>query len=52
MKCEICGVEIKTGTMDKIRGTYIKSGKKMHAVCSNCQKEGEEKAAEKIGRRI
>ena len=48
MDCEICGAEIKSGVMKKIRGTYIKSGKKLHPVCSNCQKEGEAALREKL----
>jgi ribosome-binding protein aMBF1 (putative translation factor) len=52
VECEICGSEIKTGVMKKIKGTYIKGGKKLHAVCSNCQKQGEEAIKDKLGKRI
>jgi len=52
MKCEVCGVEIKTGVMEKIGGTYIKKGKKLYPVCSQCQKGGIEMVKEKLGKRI
>ncbi len=52
MECEICGAEIKTGIMKKIRGTYIMDGKKKHVVCNNCQKEGEAAIKEKLGKNV
>ncbi len=52
MKCEICGSEIKTGVMDKIKGTYVKKGGKLYAVCADCQKGGADKIEEKIGKRV
>lgn len=52
MDCAVCGVELKKGIMDKIRGTYIKDGKKLRPVCPNCQKEGEDKLKEKLGKKI
>ena len=48
MDCEICGAEIKTGIMGKLKGTYLTEGKKHHAVCSSCQKEGESALKEKL----
>jgi len=47
-ECAVCGSEIKKGVMEKIRGTYIKSGKKRHVVCSKCQKVGEEELKKKL----
>ena len=52
MKCEICGAEIKKGVMEKIKGTYIKKGRKLYPVCSQCQKGGMEAVKEKLGKRI
>lgn len=52
MDCEICGAEVKTGPTGKIRGTYLKKGKKLYPVCSACQKEGEEALKEKLGGKI
>jgi hypothetical protein len=49
VKCEVCGVGIKTGIMDKMRGTYIKKGGKLYPVCNRCQKEGEGELRGKIG---
>jgi ribosome-binding protein aMBF1 (putative translation factor) len=52
MKCEICGAEIKRGIMDKVRGTYIRRGKKLVPICPNCQKEGEASIKEKMSGKI
>lgn len=38
--------------MDKIRGTYLKDGKKLRPVCSKCQKVGEAALREKMGKRV
>ncbi len=52
MKCEICGSEIKTGVMDKIKGTYVKMNGKLRPVCASCQKAGMEVVEEKLGKRV
>jgi len=52
VKCEICGSEIKTGIMGKIKGTYVKRGGRLYAVCADCQRAGVEKIEEKIGKRV
>ncbi|HLC86355.1 MAG TPA: hypothetical protein VJG30_03655 [Candidatus Nanoarchaeia archaeon] len=38
-KCSICNENIEKTFLDKIIGTYIKKGKKLEAVCSNCQRK-------------
>jgi len=48
MECSICGAEIKKGMLEKIKGTYIKKGGKLHPICSDCQKKGEDDAREKL----
>lgn len=48
----MCGAEIKTGVMGKLRGTYIKKDKKSYSVCRDCQKQGESAIKEKLGKRI
>ncbi|MCW1296520.1 MAG: hypothetical protein OH319_02465 [Candidatus Parvarchaeota archaeon] len=48
MKCEICGREIEKVFLGKIKGTYFRFGKKLKAVCSNCQKS-EKNLKEKLG---
>lgn len=52
LECSVCSSEIKKGVMEKPRGTYIKSGKKMYLVCSKCQKVGEENLKDKIGKKL
>ncbi len=43
MKCEICGKEIETTFLKKIKGNYVKKNGKMYAVCNECfMKEGKE----------
>ena len=38
MKCEICGTNIATTFLEKIKGTRVKDAKgKLHAVCFECQ---------------
>lgn len=37
MKCFKCNKEIETLFLGKIRGTYIREGKKLKAVCNECQ---------------
>ncbi len=48
MDCAVCGAEVKKGQLEKIRGTYIKAGKKLLPVCPNCQKEGENAIKERL----
>jgi hypothetical protein len=50
--CAICGSELKKGVMDKVRGTYIKSGKKLRPVCAKCQKVGEDKIKEMLAGKV
>jgi|TARA_Y100000310_G_C20322301_1_gene641304 hypothetical protein len=38
MKCDICKAKIEENFLNKLKGTYIGSGKKKKAVCQNCQK--------------
>ncbi|HIH25457.1 hypothetical protein J4476_02280 [Candidatus Woesearchaeota archaeon] len=38
-KCTVCNEKIETTFLEKIRGTYIRKGKKLEAICSNCQKK-------------
>jgi len=38
MKCDNCGRDIEKIFLDKILGTYKREGKKLKAICSNCQK--------------
>lgn len=38
-KCDLCKNKIETTFLEKIKGTYIGSGKKRKIVCSNCQKK-------------
>ena len=45
MKCEICGKNIATTFLEKIKGTRVKDSKgKHHAVCFECQKTLKDKA--------
>ncbi len=39
VKCENCGEKIGELFLGKIDGTYLKKGKKLKAVCSNCQRK-------------
>ena len=39
VKCEKCNNKIEELFLGKIKGTYIKEGKKLKAICSNCQKK-------------
>lgn len=39
VKCEVCGEKIENLFLDKIAGTYIKKGKKLKSICSNCQRK-------------
>jgi hypothetical protein len=34
--------------MEKIDGTYLRKKGKLHPICKNCQKMGEEKAREEL----
>jgi uncharacterized protein with PIN domain len=38
MKCELCKAEIRTTFLGKIRGTYLRRGKRKLAICFQCQK--------------
>ena len=38
MKCDVCKEKIEENFLNKIKGTYIGSGKNKKAVCQNCQK--------------
>jgi len=37
MKCFKCNKEIETTFLGKIKGTYIREGKKLKAICNECQ---------------
>lgn len=39
MKCSICGKEIETTFLNKIKGNYIKTGGVMRPVCNVCFRE-------------
>jgi DNA-directed RNA polymerase subunit RPC12/RpoP len=39
MKCSICGKEIETTFLGKIKGNYRKKGGKLYAVCNECIKK-------------
>ena len=46
MKCEICGKNIATTFLEKIKGTRVKDANgKLHAVCFECQSKFNDKAA-------
>ncbi len=38
MKCAICGKEIETTFLNKIRGNYIHYRGKMYVICNECMK--------------
>jgi len=38
VKCDECKEKIEETFLGKIKGTYIKDGKKKKVICSNCQK--------------
>ncbi|MDP8012800.1 MAG: hypothetical protein RAK22_01720 [Nanoarchaeota archaeon] len=38
MKCEICGKEIETTFLNKIKGNYVKVDGKVRIVCNDCFK--------------
>jgi len=39
VKCESCGEKVVELFLGKISGTYLRKGKKLTAVCSNCQRK-------------
>ena len=39
MKCAICGNEIKTNFLGKIKGNYIKYKGKTYVICNECMKK-------------
>lgn len=39
VKCIKCNEKIEELFLGKISGTYFKEGKKLTAICSNCQKK-------------
>ncbi len=39
MKCAICGREIETTFLNKIKGSYIKYNGKIYTVCNLCMKK-------------
>ena len=39
VKCDVCGEKIENLFLGKIAGTYLRKGKKLKAVCSNCQRK-------------
>ncbi len=38
MKCSVCGKEIETTFLNKIKGSYYKENGKLRPICSNCFK--------------
>lgn len=38
-KCTECGEKIQETFLGKIKGTYLREGKKLQAICTNCQKK-------------
>ena len=38
-KCIVCNEKIDITFLEKIKGTYIRKGKKLEAICSNCQRK-------------
>lgn len=40
MKCSVCGKEIETTFLGKIKGNYRKKDGKLYAVCNDCFKKG------------
>ena len=44
MKCEICGKNIATTFLEKIKGTRVRDSEgKLHAVCFECQSKFKDK---------
>ena len=39
VKCSICSEKVETTFLEKIKGTYKREGKKLDAICSNCQRK-------------
>jgi len=39
VKCEVCKEKVEETFLGKINGTFLRNGKKLRAVCSNCQKK-------------
>lgn len=39
LKCDICKKKIETTFLEKIKGTYVKKGKKLKAICPSCQRK-------------
>lgn len=38
MKCSICGKEIETTFLGKIKGNHVKVGGKLYSICNACFK--------------
>ena len=50
MKCSVCGKEIETTFLGKIKGNYVSDGGKLSAVCSNCFRESGRDIKKKINK--
>ena len=37
IKCEFCNNKVEKTFLGKINGTFLRNGKKLRIVCSNCQ---------------
>jgi len=37
LKCSKCGEKIEQLFLNKFKGTYLRDGKKLTPICSNCQ---------------
>ncbi|MBS3153135.1 hypothetical protein J4426_01035 [Candidatus Woesearchaeota archaeon] len=37
VKCEVCKSEIEKTFLNKIKGTYMRIGKKQKIICNTCQ---------------
>ena len=50
MKCAICGKEIETTFLGKIKGNYVKSKGKIYSVCNACFMENKKDIRIKINK--
>jgi ribosome-binding protein aMBF1 (putative translation factor) len=50
MKCSICGKEIETTFLGKIKGNYVKVDGKLYDVCNACFAANKENTKTKINK--
>lgn len=48
MKCDFCGNEIGESFLGKIKGAYVRVGRKRKIVCSECQRKYKDKIKERL----